>query len=1189
MGAFLLSLKFIFGPASTERRGALVDQLAQQMQADPNGQFFYIVPNHIKFSSEVDILTALKQRRHSEDKVFAASRIQVFSFSRLAWYFMKNTPYYQIPRIGTAGLNMVVYQIMADLADQLTIYRGELTQPGFVAQLVKQLLALKVGCVTAADLQQIADELDSDTDLAAKTHDLALIYTAFEQTMQGRYIENTDLLNALSDYLLQQDLSHTYFYIDGFSQLSAQENRLLLTLIQKATQVTLGLMLDRPYRQQLPEKQALFFHPGQLYHQLYQTARSLHVPILADLQVTEQRVTPDLQRLEAYWQHSTSGSRQLRPEALQNAKSIQIVQADTRQTEIRQVATKIRQMVALQGYRYQDFLVLTRHLDAYETILEPTFREFGIPAFDDLQHHMTDHPLVELINALFAVKQHYYRYQDMMRLLKTELLLPQVDGQPMANQAYRQAVDLTENMVLKYGFSGKQWLRKDDWQFYRFDDQDFGTQSTKDDDSSAQVNLIRHFVRDTLPPFFKKLDQAKNGQAAAQVLYNFLVEHGVVTQLQAWRDQALDQGNLAQAAEPEQTWQIFCTMLDEYVTILGSVSFQATDLLALFQVGFEGASYSQIPSTLDQVLISETGMVQTAMRKVVFMIGSTDQVMPDRIVNNQLLSDVDQEQLTPHLAEGAYLMDDALTQMASEPFLNYTAFLTAREQLIFTYPLADDGSSLKLSPYVERIMNHFQLVPQVAQTRPDITANKIAPFVGSKRSTLSHLIQVSRDAMAQKTQLPPIWLYVYRLLRQDGGYSALTERLLASLNYRNVPQKLRPEIVEALYGKTINTSISKLEEFYQNQYAYFLKYGLKLRERDIFELSPASAGEFYHMALDQLFKRVQAEGQQLAELSTTDVDRLIDSILLKMSTLPQFQILASSNRMAYLARQLTATIKQVAHALQHQGQQTKMTPLRTEVLFGHVGSTDGLAPLQFKLPHGRQVKVRGKIDRIDQMVLGNTRYLGIVDYKSGVRDFDFRDAYYGLALQMLTYLDAMMRNATDLTADTQLQTKPAGALYLHLQNPKLKLTEVLTKGFDDALLTKNKYQGFLLNDEPLLENLDHELAERTGSSKVYPLTKTNSGYSLKQSRLVTESELELLLTHDEELIQAAALAIFAGELKLNPVKWPNNQTALQYSPFKSIMQFDAMLPENNYRQLTALDRATVLAMLKAEQQQKEDK
>ncbi|MFD0897129.1 PD-(D/E)XK nuclease family protein [Loigolactobacillus binensis] len=1181
-----MSLKFIFGPASTDRRDALVTQLAQQMQADPQGHFFYIVPNHIKFSSEVDILTMLKQRQQQVDPIFAASRLQVFSFSRLAWYFMKNTPYYQIPRIGPAGLNMLVYQIMADLGDQLTIYRGELSQPGFIAQVVRQLLALKAGCVTAADLAQIADELTTTSDLSAKTHDLALIYAAFEQTMQGRYIENTDLLNALSDYLMQQDLQHTYFYVDGFTQLSAQENHLLITLMQKATQLTLSLTLDHPYRQQLPEKQNLYFQPGQLYHQLYQTARSLRVAILADQAVKTLRVSPDLVKLELFWQYSTNGSRQLATEKLQDKHSVQVVQADTRQTEIRQVATKIRQMVALQGYRYQDFLVLTRHLDAYETILAPTFKEFGIPMFDDLQHHMTDHPLVELINALFAVKQHYYRYQDMMRLLKTELLLPQIAGQPMGNQAYRQAVDLTENMVLKYGFTGKHWLREEDWQFYRFDDQDFGTETTKDDARSVQVNLIRHFVRDTLPPFFKQLDHAKDGQAAAQIIYNFLVEHGVVAQLQAWRDQALERGELAQAAEPEQTWQIFCTMLDEYVTILGTAPFAAEDLLALLQVGFEGASYSQIPSTLDQVLVSEAGMVQTTTRQVVFMIGSTDQVMPDRILSDQLLSDNDQEQLTPYLTEGTYLADDAATQMASEPFLNYTAFLTGRRQLIFSYPLNDDGTELNISPYVQRIQQHFNLTIQTSQTRPAITATKIAPFVGSKRSTLTHLIQVSRDAMAAKTQLPPLWLYIYRLLRQDGGYGALTERLLASLNYRNVPQKLRPEIVQALYGKTINTSISKLEEFYQNQYAYFLKYGLRLRERDIFELSPASAGEFYHMALDQLLKRVQQQGQQLTELATVEIDRLIDSILLQMSTLPQFQILASSNRMAYLARQLTATIKQVAHALQHQGVRTKMAPLRTEVLFGHVGSTDGLAPLRFNLAHGRKIQVRGKIDRIDQMVLGDTRYLGIVDYKSGSRDFDFRDAYYGIALQMLTYLDAMLQNSTALTPNNQLQTKPAGALYFHLQNPKLKLADVLSKGFDDALLAINKYKGFLLNDQPLLDNLDHELTERTGSSKIYPLTKNKSGYSVKKSQLVTEPELDLLLAHDEDLIQAAALAIFSGEIALNPVKWPDNTTALQYSPFKAIMQFDAMLPENNYRQLAALDRTAVLAMLKAEQQQR---
>ncbi|MEJ1295307.1 hypothetical protein QY886_05115 [Latilactobacillus sakei] len=33
------------------------------------------------------------------------------------------------------------------------------------------------------------------------------------------------------------------------------------------------------------------------------------------------------------------------------------------------------------------------------------------------------------------------------------------------------------------------------------------------------------------------------------------------------------------------------------------------------------------------------------------------------------------------------------------------------------------------------------------------------------------------------------------------------------------------------------------------------------------------------------------------------------------------------------------------------------------------------------------------------------------------------------------------------------------------------------------------------------------------------------------------------------------------------------------SPFKSIFQFDAMLPENNYRQLEALDEKAVLERL----------
>ena len=94
-------------------------------------------------------------------------------------------------------------------------------------------------------------------------------------------------------------------------------------------------------------------------------------------------------------------------------------------------------------------------------------------------------------------------------------------------------------------------------------------------------------------------------------------------------------------------------MLDEYVEILGDREFDLDEFLALLQAGFEGAAFAQIPSTLDQVILSESGMVQMNNRKVTFMIGSTDDVMPDTTVSNRLLSDQDREKMT--LPDDKYL------------------------------------------------------------------------------------------------------------------------------------------------------------------------------------------------------------------------------------------------------------------------------------------------------------------------------------------------------------------------------------------------------------------------------------------------------------------------------------------------------------------------------------------------------
>lgn len=55
-----MSLKFIIGTASYDHHQTLVKQLQTDLKATNTDRFFYLVPNHIKFESEVALLNDLK-------------------------------------------------------------------------------------------------------------------------------------------------------------------------------------------------------------------------------------------------------------------------------------------------------------------------------------------------------------------------------------------------------------------------------------------------------------------------------------------------------------------------------------------------------------------------------------------------------------------------------------------------------------------------------------------------------------------------------------------------------------------------------------------------------------------------------------------------------------------------------------------------------------------------------------------------------------------------------------------------------------------------------------------------------------------------------------------------------------------------------------------------------------------------
>ena len=48
-----MSLQFVIGPASGDHQATLVTLLQQAMAKAPHDRFFYLIPNHIKFGTEV--------------------------------------------------------------------------------------------------------------------------------------------------------------------------------------------------------------------------------------------------------------------------------------------------------------------------------------------------------------------------------------------------------------------------------------------------------------------------------------------------------------------------------------------------------------------------------------------------------------------------------------------------------------------------------------------------------------------------------------------------------------------------------------------------------------------------------------------------------------------------------------------------------------------------------------------------------------------------------------------------------------------------------------------------------------------------------------------------------------------------------------------------------------------------------
>ncbi len=1144
-----MSLRFIIGRAGTGKTSYILDNIHKELRQRPRGPgIIVLVPDQATFQME-RVLASLPD-------LGGAIRAHVYSFRRLAWRVLQEAGGAARPHLRETGKRMVICNLLQQRKDELRVFGRAANQPDFADSLARLIGEMKIYCITPEELARKAAAGDTgQVLLQSKLQDISLLYSDFQQFLENTFIDPDDYLNLLAERLSESPTCQgAEVWVDGFTGFTPQEYRVLQNLMLVSARVNVALCCEPAVLKQPLDEQELFHGTHQTFDILTRLAETngveIEKPCLLDGDYQGRfHSRPALGHLE---KHLVSSCKPYVGEA----NGLKLVAAHSRQAEVEGAAREIIALARDESYRWREITVLVRDITQYGEMVERVFAEYDIPCFIDYKRPVLHHPLVELLRAAMETVISRWSYAAVFRYLKTDLV-------PVS----REEVDLLENYVLAHGIRGSRWTDGQPWRYRRV------YSAGKDNDISDEeleelekINEIRHRAVKALVSF-----AAAAGEKTATVLevsaalYTLMKELGIREKLEEWSRLAQERGQLDRAREHAQIYNQILLLLDEMVEAMGELELTAEEYLQVLETGLNNLRLGLIPPGLDQVLVGSLDRSRSPQVRASLLLGVNEGVLPARPSTSGLFTDRERETL---LSDGLKIAPGERRSLFDEQYLIYLGLTRAGEYLWISYALADEeGNGLLPSRIIADIKKLFpRLAETVLPLEPDGGEDDLH-FVARPRQALSCLAARLREARAGSGLSSP-WTDAYNWLAvQDKDR---LRQVLAGLFYQNYEDPLPINTCSSLYEDFSRVSVTRIEQYVYCPFAHFLRYGLRLQERETWQMRPADLGQFFHTALKMFVEAVDKAGINWAELSDGQCQEIIDRIFEVL--LPQLgnEMLMSSQRQQYFTAKLRRVVQTTVKALVEHTRAGDFRPLQVEVGFGYRGGE--LQGPSLRLSDGSVIKMMGRIDRIDIAHSGYEAYLRVIDYKSGSTDFDLGETYHGLKLQLLAYLDVVMENAHRLAGK---KARPGGIYYSGIKQPL-----IYTKGpaapehINQEMRKKFKLSGLTLAEEKVIELSDRGL---TGNSEIIPVGLKKDGGFRAHSRIATREQLERLRQRFYEVLEEAVISIRAGEVGIEPYQL-GNRSGCTYCRFKPVCQFDPMVG-NRYRVLKPLKPKEVWQLL----------
>ena len=778
--------------------------------------------------------------------------------------------------------------------------------------------------------------------------------------------------------------------------------------------------------------------------------------------------------------------------------------------ECEELAQRILELVQ-SGVRYRDICVVCPSMEEYTGPLTMIFGRSGIPAYLSGTVSILERPVIATLLCGVDAALSGFDRKDVLAYLKTAL-------SPLSIHES----DLIENYALLWSVTGKKWTQP--WTMHPR-----GLVNEWTDADHALLNQLNALRQRLITPLLSLRQSFLCGKNVAQQvvgLYTFLEEIHVAKRLADLADQLEAANDLQNAQVLDQIWEILVNAFEQMHDVLGESIWEPEALSKLLRILLSRYDVGTIPATLDSVTVGSVNAMHCMESMHLFVLGALEGALPGYGSSSGVLTDQDRVALR---GLGVPLNGGAIDSMQTSFSEIYGVFRGASESVTVSCPGGQPS--------------YIYLRMKTLSGEEDAPIKPIGAAMINKKHAAAYLLRHNDRRFAR-----------------DLGIEADVELIESKRSH--VHGVVSSEHVQKLYGKQFRLSASQIDRHANCAMSYFLNYGLKAKERKPAQVDPAEFGTFVHDVLEKTATEVVEKG---GFKQVTREEALTIAVKYANEYTKQHFADLDSERLIYLLRRNGRELDLIVEELWKELNASEFAPIMFELSFG--GESADFPPIHIQGSLAT-ANLRGFVDRVDVWKTETSSYFRVVDYKTGVKAFDYCDIINGIGLQMLLYMFALAQSDSDLLGEDPV---PAGVQYFPARVPLVSVesptdTEEIVKKRDAVW----KRSGLLLRQDDVLNAME------PGETPIRMPYKRKKDGTLSGD-LADRSQLELLKKFVFRYLQKMVDDIASGNVAANPYTRDARKNACRFCPYGQICHkndvtgrrvFEAISAERFWNDLT---------------------